>query len=231
MTDWAALAAGFSSTLPRFLRESETVAVLCLDGDLVVTEINPAVTRLLGRDRTDILGRICTKFVTEADAKRLADAVATGDPERMLLNFVHASHSPQTLKVQLAPMDCGVVIVGERPLASEYALQRELLELNNTLAVLSREKSRQSRELERANRELEETLDRLNRSYWHLRKIQEVLPICMECGDVKTSEATWEPVADYLRKNSLFLSHGYCPRCAQAYRKQVATETEASREN
>jgi SMC interacting uncharacterized protein involved in chromosome segregation len=87
------------------------------------------------------------------------------------------------------------------------------LELNNELTVLARESARKSLELERARGDLQRSLDELNASHWHLRKIQEVLPICMDCGKVKTGAARWEDVVEYLKKNSLFLSHGYCPEC------------------
>jgi hypothetical protein len=51
------------------------------------------------------------------------------------------------------------------------------------------------------------------RSHWHLRRIQEVLPICMDCETVKPG-AEWVSIVDYLRDNALMLSHGLCPACA-----------------
>jgi hypothetical protein len=35
----------------------------------------------------------------------------------------------------------------------------------------------------------------------------------MYCGRVKTGTAHWEDVVEYLKQNSLFLSHGCCPDC------------------
>jgi hypothetical protein len=68
--------------------------------------------------------------------------------------------------------------------------------------------------LAQAKEELEKALAELNQSHWHLRKIQETLPICMFCGKVETGEAQWQEVVEYLKANSLFLSHGCCPDCA-----------------
>ncbi len=65
--------------------------------------------------------------------------------------------------------------------------------------------------LEKAMRELEE-------SHWHLDKVAEFLPICMECGKVKTAGTEWETIADYFRKNNLLFTHGYCPECAAKVR-------------
>jgi hypothetical protein len=79
--------------------------------------------------------------------------------------------------------------------------------------------ARRKRELEHAREKLQEAYDELDSTYWHLKKIQEVLPICMECDKVKTADATWEKLADYLQRNSQFLSHGYCPQCGEKMRE------------
>ena len=96
--------------------------------------------------------------------------------------------------------------------------------LNNELAVLARENARKSKELHRAKAELQAALDELQNSYWHLRKIAEVLPMCAVCGKVDPGMGDWETVVDYLRRNSLFLSHGYCPECETEVRAEVGLE-------
>src|SRR5581483_247674 len=88
-----------------------------------------------------------------------------------------------------------------------------LEDLNNRLAVETRENARKAKELERVNRKLKGALEELETMYWHLRKIQEVLPICLECGKVKTDGGNWQTLVEYLKANSQFLSHGYCPEC------------------
>lgn len=202
-----------------FVDQAEAVHLLRADHEGRVSVVNRAMAGLLGTDPELPVGVPTTELLTEGDAS-LVQRERQREPRQrppgglLLLNFVDADHFPQTLRCVLAVLEDGFVILGERAAPREDTLQRELLELNNTLAVLSRENARRSRELQVANRKLEETLDELNRSFWHLRKIQEVLPICVQCGKVKTSEASWEPVADYLRKHSLFLSHGFCPECA-----------------
>jgi hypothetical protein len=103
--------------------------------------------------------------------------------------------------------------VGCAPRRGSLAYLKTLEELNNLLAVEKRESARKEKELEHMNRKLEETLHQLDTAYWHLRKIREVLPICLDCGRVKTGDGSWETVVQYLRTNSEFLSHGYCPEC------------------
>jgi tetratricopeptide (TPR) repeat protein len=77
------------------------------------------------------------------------------------------------------------------------------------------ELARSYEELHELKEKLEFALEELQTSYWHIRKIQEVLPVCVRCGMVKTGDAEWQDVIDYLKQNTLFLSHGYCPACSE----------------
>ncbi len=61
------------------------------------------------------------------------------------------------------------------------------------------------------------SLQHIKDSYWFIRRFQECLPICMHCGKVKNDSGNWEEVVDFLKNNSLFLTHGYCPECAKLY--------------
>ncbi|HSJ08815.1 MAG TPA: hypothetical protein VK928_02850 [Longimicrobiales bacterium] len=130
------------------------------------------------------------------------------------------SDDTYTLRCIVGRRDERLVLVGEAADARADDTTQELLRVNNEFATLTRELARKSRELERTHAELSATLQDLETSYWHLRKIQEVMPVCMGCGQVKTDGSRWETVADYLRSNEIFLSHGYCPPCA----KNVASE-------
>jgi response regulator RpfG family c-di-GMP phosphodiesterase len=79
-------------------------------------------------------------------------------------------------------------------------------------------------QLQHDNRVLQEALDTLKHTHWHLRKLQEVLPICAVCGKVKSAEAKWEDVLTYLRGNADFLSHGLCPDCARHAKEEFDNE-------
>jgi hypothetical protein len=80
--------------------------------------------------------------------------------------------------------------------------------------VLIRENERQSKALKKAHDELEKVHEDLSQSHWHLKKIQEVLPICSVCHKVETGEGKWESLLNYFNDNSDFLSHSYCDKCA-----------------
>lgn len=98
------------------------------------------------------------------------------------------------------------------PRTQSPASRKELAQLNNQLAVLSRVHATSSKELVKAKVELSKALEELQISNWHLHNIREVLPICKECGKVKAG-SEWLDVVAYLKKNAQFLSHGYCPDC------------------
>jgi len=72
-------------------------------------------------------------------------------------------------------------------------------------------------ELLRLQTELASTLEALHTSYWHIRKINEFLSMCMECGKVNADGETWQAARDFLAASGLtpFVSHGYCPPCTE----------------
>lgn len=76
-------------------------------------------------------------------------------------------------------------------------------------------------DLNARNEILLHALKDLRDSHWHLRRLQELLPICAYCGKVRTSDDQWQSVESYLRDNSNFLTHGVCPECAAQLRADV----------
>ncbi len=71
-------------------------------------------------------------------------------------------------------------------------------------------------ELEIAKRQLEESIAETAASHWMLERLADVLPICMDCGNVREGRQ-WGSIVDFLQRNARFLSHGYCPECAQRF--------------
>ena len=81
--------------------------------------------------------------------------------------------------------------------------------------------------LEARNRVLGEALEDLHASNWHIKRLQEVLPICMSCHRVRTVEGTWQRVDEYLAENSDFLSHGLCPTCLERAQRDMGLDSDA----
>ena len=123
----------------------------------------------------------------------------------------HASHAlmPPGLKLDPAGTELVVAerIAGATSEGADGELAEQLQVLNADLAALTRENVRLAAEVASAHRELRD-------AHWHIDKIAEVLPMCLECRRVQTCPDVWEDVATYLTRHSQFLSHGYCSSCA-----------------
>jgi hypothetical protein len=208
--------------LDRLFERSRFLHYIDSSADGTIRACSEAVFRTLRRASAAVIGQSLWPFLLPSDAEgvrvRLADPGVATQP--FLVNLLDVANLPRTLMCFVDPTTDGFVMSGEPVEEHEWKFHEEALRLNNELSVLLRDNVQKTRALEAA-------LAELDTSYWHLKKIQEVLPICMECGKVKTSESHWEDVAKYLRENSLFLSHGYCPACAAG--QHAACEAEIRR--
>lgn len=205
------------ANLPRFLARSRSLHWLRATFDGRIVAANPAFELLLEEPAGTLAGQSLWDRMTQADAASTQAILKSEDPDSegpVLLNFVDRGNTVHTLECQVEVHSESFVLVGEPVLEHDRALAKGLLELNNRWALLVRENEKNVKALAQAKEELEKALAELNQSHWHLRKIQETLPICMFCGKVETGEAQWQEVVEYLKANSLFLSHGCCPDCA-----------------
>jgi len=198
-----------------YLETAPTVHMAIAATDGSVRLCNTAMAASLGVAAAELIGRPLWDLLTDSDAACVRDRVERGDRtygEPLLLNFVDAGHSPFSLNCRMDVQPGYFVLVGEPPPGPSGNSQADWLQMNNQLAVLARENARQAKELRQAKEETERALAHLRDTHWHLKKVQEVLPICMGCGNVKAG-AEWGSVVQYLKANALFLSHGYCPAC------------------
>jgi heme-degrading monooxygenase HmoA len=211
VADWLPL-------LSEFMATSEAVCYIVAETGGIVQACSGGMASALEIAAEDLIGRSIFEFMTPPSRAAVLNELSAGRRrlrECTLLNLRTATGERFTLECRLDVQPAQFALVGGAPKQETRDYTRALEELNNRLAVESRERARNAKELERVNRKLQDTLKELDTAYWHLRKIQEVLPICLECGKVKTGEESWQTVVEYLRANSEFLSHGYCPDCGR----------------
>ncbi len=202
--------------ISEFLHHSSGVLWLKARLDGVIIARNEAFQKRLRIPSLD--GALIWPLLTGPDAAILRQILDSGKREasdRYQLNFVDRDQVPFTLACHIDIQPEWFEMIGEPVQEDETQLQRELIRLNNQLAVQLRENGRKTKALQRAKVKLEQALVELCESQRHLTKLQEVIPMCMRCGKVKTSESTWEAVVDYFQRNNLMLSHGYCPVCLE----------------
>lgn len=94
--------------------------------------------------------------------------------------------------------------------------EREIHEARKRATELAERLQARTEELEAAKRRLEESIAETAASHWMLERVADVLPLCMDCGQVREGRE-WGSVLDFLKRNAQFLSHGYCPDCAQRF--------------
>ena len=219
--------------LAGFLADANAVFYLAAAPDGSVIAVNRAFERALNRSQAEMLEGTLWDLLVEPDAQQLQHRLAVGErqpEEAVLLNFVDRDQGPFTLQCRVDVQPTGLIILGEEPAIAAQEVQTELMQISNELSVLNREHQRQNRELTETKERLERTLEDLNTSHWHLRKIQECLPVCAYCKKVKFggAEAEWTDLLDFLTDHSKFLSHGLCPECFERQMAILEKESEGN---
>lgn len=212
--------------LTRFIATSSTTECVVAGEDGTVLAANAAFAEHVGGSAEEVAGRSIYDHLTAPDVERVERWLTGGTPptEPVRLNFVGEEGAAYTLRCLVDRTGEGLRLLGEPEAGRDLKASDDLMRLNNELATMAREEVRRQRELERTRRKLEDALDELRKSYWHLQKIQEVLPLCMRCGKVKTDEAHWQTVVEYMQENEIFLSHGYCPSCSDVVLREYGVE-------
>lgn len=129
----------------------------------------------------------------------------------MLGSFCAVDHEPRVWTTIEQDVMVELARSAEREIALEHAARREAERASAAEAVAD---------------ELRRTMEELNRTHWHIRKLQELLPLCMACHQIYRPGEGWEPLVDYLARDGLLVSHGYCPDCGREALASLSDEPE-----
>jgi len=186
-----------------------------LDAAGVVREANDAFVQQLGLAHpTAIVGRGFDAFLTDREwLHRWLEQLRDAPEGPRQVNVVAPAGSAATLHCWMRRDGDRFVLACVPAAGAATAHSMAHMQVSTELSALARAYAQQAIELQEARAAAEAALADLRTSHWHLRRIQEVLPICMECGLVKADGAEWSDVLSYFRQNANFLSHGYCPAC------------------
>lgn len=134
--------------LTSYFESSAVIHLVKLSSNGLILVVNNRMAQSLKVGSQEIIGKSFAGFLTSPDAESLARCLADKEAlpdEELLLNLVDSEQMPQTLLCRLLPAENGLLLLGEPSLGDNQALQEELMQLNNQLAVLSRENIRKGR--------------------------------------------------------------------------------------
>ncbi len=147
-----------------YLGNASAAHFLLCETDGTIDACNTACAAALKVDADTLLGQPIWDCLVAADAQALRGQLHTGKRvlhEKRLINFVDRDRAPYSVEAHIDIQPGYFVLIGERPLRQEAALQEEMLRLNNELATISRENIRKSRALGKALAELKEAQSQL----------------------------------------------------------------------
>jgi two-component system NtrC family sensor kinase len=140
-----------------FLASSKVVCALRVARDGAIEACNRAAAERLGGSPDSLRGVSLWERLPPGDRGALQGRLASaGDQPRagFVLNLLDAGGAPTSIECQLDARPSDFVLLGEVPLGRHAAYEASLGQLNNEMAVLSRESARRGRELTRALEEL-----------------------------------------------------------------------------
>jgi heme-degrading monooxygenase HmoA len=200
------------SFLEAFASESDQLFHFHLEMDGRIRSCSPSFLNVTKLSESEIRGRNIADFLVASDALLLAESLKMCDDTRdFILNFVDSELCPISARARMSVENTGIRLIAERNTLEEDNLGRQLIDLNNGWTQLSRELQQKNHQLAESRDQLAKAIEERDKSYWFIRKINEVLPFCMGCHKVKTTSSTWQDVEEFLKHHTDFLSHGYCP--------------------
>ncbi len=187
-----------------------SVCMLVLDAEGRILRANEAAHRVLKPLSFD---EPIWNFLPESSEAllrvRMGEA-RTAPVRGVQLNFSNGASFALTLSCSIGWSGGSCLLLGEALFERDRRMKEELLDLTRELVESTRGRAKVARELER-------TLAELRSSHWHIRRIQEFLPACCVCQNVRVSPAeegaAWRSLSSFLAEQGLLMSHGYCPKC------------------
>lgn len=190
-----------------YLRHNDTIIMLCLDENQVITDHNDCFRELVDPAGT-IMGKQLLEYVAD-DTLGLDSTESRASQYERSLNLQTRDHG-------LVPVDCCIF---RKANGSTLILGgQKLFPQDHTLKVLSQittEMVNLGRELGARNRELEAARDQI-------KVLGGIIPICMHCKEIRDDQGYWNKLESFISKNSeAEFSHGICDSCLDKHYPEV----------
>lgn len=205
--------------LEAFLSESHQFFQFHLDRRGGIKSCSPSFIAFIKLPYQEVQGSNIADFLVAGDRPLLSESLKAGDDNQdLILNFVDSELRPTSVRARISVLNNDIRLIAEQSTLEENNLGRQLMDLNNELTMLARESQQKNYQLAGSRDDLAKAIEEREQSYWFIRKIREVLPFCMGCNKVKTTESDWQELEVFLMHHTNFLSHGFCPDCLEKWK-------------
>ena len=197
---------------------SPSIAVAVLDEDSRITRTNDTFRQLVGEGGEPVptlISHVCDDH--RHLVRPLLERPASGGPVRVGM-FPNADGIPIDVELSLSIEDQHRSVFIEPLLGPPIRAMSDVMRLNEKLGETQRQLQTKNLALETALREAKE-------SHLYIRKLEGILPMCMNCKSVRDDQDDWTTLDTYLlTSDAVEVSHGLCPSCEKAALEELEAD-------
>lgn len=174
--------------------------LIVVDGEQIIRKANPATSRLLGREESELVGQPLASLFPQGDMPAFASAMGKGNEEGT--DSIHTEAQFRARDSRLIPvlLACSRMSPGTRSDRQSVCVARDISERKE------------------AERVREQLIQELQEALAQVKTLTGLIPICAGCKRIRDDQGYWEGVEDYISRHSgAEFTHGLCPPCAQKF--------------
>jgi len=186
----------------RLLVEESRDAIVVLDQDAKVYEVNKRFADMLGYSREEVYKLHVWDWDAHFTKEQLVELAKTVDEVGHHFETQHRRKDGSIIDVELS--NNGAIYRGKKLI---FCICRDISDRK------------------KAEKEREELIDRLEASLAEIKTLRGILPLCTFCKKIRDDKGYWEQVDMYIKKHSeADISHSICPECLKKYYPDVYKE-------
>jgi len=177
--------------LRRILIEESRDAIVILNDQGGVYEVNPSFARLLGYTMDEMYELYVWDWDVHLDKEQIMARLKEVNPAGHRFETVYCCKDGTLIDVELS--NNGAVYRGEK---FTFCICRDITERK------------------KAEKERDEMIETLQASLSEIKTLRGILPLCSFCKKVRNDAGNWEEVDIYIEKHSeADITHSVCPEC------------------
>ncbi len=179
----------------RLLIEESRDAIVILDEDAKVYDLNKRFADMLGYSREEVYNLHVWDWDAQFTKEQILELANTVDEVGHHFETRHRRKDGSLIDVELS--NNGTIYKGKKLI---FCICRDISDRK------------------KAEREREELINRLEASLAEIKTLRGILPLCSFCKKIRDDKGYWEQVDTYIKKHSeADISHSICPECLKKY--------------